>query len=471
MKVASFVLFGMAVVAWAGTARAQPESLSAQSEARSHLAAARHAASEGMWEVALAEFTRSSELEPSVAAAEGIARSLDALHDAAAAYRAYRQLLGDDSIVASASVRQYAESRLLALASETATLVVHVDPPGARVMLDGVDEGDAPLAAPLRINAGSHRVVVHKSGFRDVEETITLVAGAADTIPVRLVAEGSPGAVPAGAVPAGAVPAGAVPAGAVPAGAVPAGAVLRPTNAATGSPAPPGPGRSAMTAPRAPRPRPALPAPIAATGSPAALAPITRGAYGGVIVHMTLEPGGVNGDACAVPGITQCSTSSPIGGGFVGYAGYMVDPIGMDALFGVQADVSTVTATAQGQTATVVVPRVGGVFALRARLQGQTSAARFVLAAGVGVALRDVGLVAEGLDTVTYWAPAVTLEGSARLRISGSTAFSLGLLFWGENAGNGVLLEVKAKPIMTTVHGLRSTQAFFLPFVGMEFGP
>jgi hypothetical protein len=461
LKVASFVLLGMAAVAWAGTAGAQPESLSAQSEARSHLAAARHAASAGMWEVALAEFTRSSELEPSVAAAEGIARSLDALHDAAAAYLAYRQLLGDDSLVASASVRQYAESRLVALASETATLVVRVDPPGARVTLDGVDEGDAPLAAPLRINAGSHRVRVHESGFRDVEETITVVAGAADTIPVRLVAEGSPAAVPPAAVPPAAVPPAAVRPAAVPPAA----------NAPTGSPDQPGPGRSPMAAPRAPRPRPARPTSIAATGSPAVLAPITRGAYGGVILHLTLEPGGVNGDACAVPGITQCSTSSPIGGGFVGYAGYMVDPIGMDALFGVQADVSTVTATAQGQTATVVVPRVGGIFALRARLQGQTSAARFVLAAGVGVAFRDVGLVAEGLDTVTYWAPAVTLEGSARLRISGSTAFSLGLLFWGENAGNGVLLEVKAKPIMTTVHGLRSTQAFFLPFIGMEFGP
>jgi hypothetical protein len=456
LKVAFFVLFGAAVVAWAASARAQPESLSAPSEARSHLAAARHAASAGMWEVALAEFTRSSELEPSVAAAEGIARSLDALHDPAAAYRAYRQLLGDDSLVASASVRQHAEARLVALASETATLVVQVDPPGARVMLDGVDEGDAPLPAPLRVNAGSHRMRVLKQGFRGVEETITAVAGAADTIPVRLVAEGSPAALaPVSVAPVSVAPVSVAPVSVAPASVAPAS--VAPVSVAPVSVAP-------VTG--VPRPATAV-----ATASPVALAAITRGAYGGVIVHLTLEPGGVNGDACSVPGITQCSTSSPVGGGFVAYAGYMVDPIGIDALFGVQADVSTVTATAQGQTGTVVVPRVGGISALRARLQGQTSAARFVLAAGVGVAFRDVGLVAGGLDTVTYWAPAVTLEGSARLRISGSTAFSLGLLFWGENAGDGVNLQVKAKPLMTTVHALRSTQAFFLPFIGMEFGP
>jgi len=437
---ASCLVSGMALMVPVGrgaTARAQTESPSVESEARSHLAAARQAASAGMWEVALAECTRSSELEPSAAAAEGIARSLDALHDAAAAYQAYRQLLGNESLVVSPSERQRAESRLVALARETATLVVQVDPPGARVTLDGVDEGDAPLSAPLRMNAGSHRVRVVKSGFHDVAETITVVAGATDTVPVRLVAEGSPVAVsPVAVSPA-------------------------PISGAAGS-------RPARARP----PRPTIPTATAVVArAPTTLEPTTRGAYGGLIVHLTLEPGGTNGDACSVPGITQCSTSSPIGGGFLGYAGYMVDPIGVDLLFGVQADASTVTATAQGQTGTIVVPRVGGVFALRARLQGQTSAARFVLAAGFGAAFRDVGLVAEGLDTVTYWAPAVTLEGSLRLRISESTAFSIGLLFWGENAGNGVILQVKAKPLMTTVHALRSTQAFFLPFLGMEFGP
>lgn len=194
-----------------------------------------------------------------------------------------------------------------------------------------------------------------------------------------------------------------------------------------------------------------------------------RGFYGGFLLHATFEPGGLKGNICSVQGVTQCSTSAPVGGGLLGTFGYMMDPIGIDALFGVQADAAGVKATADGQTASVVIPRIGGIFAARARLAWQNPAVRLTAAGGVGFAFRSIGLIAEGLDTTTYLAPAITLEGALHLRITKTTALSLGLLFWGENAGHGQQLQVK--PLTTTVVVVRSTQAFLLPFIGIEVGP
>ena len=203
--------------------------------------------------------------------------------------------------------------------------------------------------------------------------------------------------------------------------------------------------------------------------SPGGSGEAMRGVYGGFLLNASFEPGGLNSQICSFQGVTHCSVSSPVGGGLFGTFGYMMDPIGLDVLFGVQADAASVTATAEGQTATAVIPRIGGLLAGRARLAWQSSAARLTVAAGVGAALRSIGLVAAGLDTATYFAPALTLEAAAHVRVARTTAISLGLLFWGENAGHGEQLQVK--PLTSSVVVTRSTQAFFLPFVGMVIGP
>lgn len=202
---------------------------------------------------------------------------------------------------------------------------------------------------------------------------------------------------------------------------------------------------------------------------PAASSDSMRGFYGSFRLHAAFEPGGLDSSICSVPGVTHCSTSAPVGGALVGTFGYIVDPIGFDVLFGIQVDATRAAATADGQTATAVIPRVGGLFAARAKLAWQNSMARLTFAAGVGAALRSIGLIAGGVDTATYFAPAITLEGAAHVRIARTSAISLGMMFWAENAGEGQQLQVK--PLTTSVVVVRSTQAFFLPFVGMEIGP
>jgi PEGA domain-containing protein len=478
-----------ATIPVAETAGAQPENVTAESEARSHLVLARRAAAAAIWTTALTEFTRSSELEPSAAAAEGIARSYDALHDDAAAYRAFRGLLDDYPKDLSRSVRSYVAARLGILAAATAMVTVRVNQAQARVVLDGADLGDTPLADPVRVNAGLHRVRVSKRGFKDVEQVIHAVAGTNDTISVLLVEASSPAeGERTGLGPVETVrPVAPVESSAVAVVTFDRSATIAIDGRVVGEGDFRGPISVGLHVVRVTRPgyepfektvvvRAGVPVeqrvkliPIAVIRAATDAGPDRHGVYGGFIAHLTLEPGGEDGAVCSVPGTTRCSTSPPLGGGLIGYLGYLVGPVGLDALFGIQADASTVNASIQGQTASVLVPRVGGIVALRARLEWQAGVSRLVMAAGFGAAFREVGLVASGFESAPYWAPAVTVQGAANFRIGHTTALSLGLLFWAENAGDGVSLQLK--PLPTSAPVIRSTQAFFLPFVGLEFGP
>jgi hypothetical protein len=224
------------------------------------------------------------------------------------------------------------------------------------------------------------------------------------------------------------------------------------------------------------------PVTVIRTGAAGASEPMS-GAFGGLLGAFVFEPGGLNGDIsspCA-PSIASCSGSTPIGAGLLGYAGYMSKPVGLDVLFGVQADTSssTVTAMAGGSPVTLGVPRAGGLVALRARLAWQAPEVRLTFAGGVGMAVRAVRLAPDGdffslfsggTQELVYVAPAITLEGAMHWRTSPGTGISLGILFWAENAGSGP--ELQAPNVLPQpVHVLAGTQAFVLPFLGLEFGP
>ena len=98
-------------------------------------------------------------------------------------------------------------------------------------------------------------------------------------------------------------------------------------------------------------------------------APSKEGPYGGIEAQLLSEPRALtHSDICSASGVTNCSTSAPIGGGFAAYAGYTVAPVGIDAMFGFQADAAGVHGKVAGMAEALTIPRVGGVFAVRGRL-------------------------------------------------------------------------------------------------------
>jgi hypothetical protein len=85
-------------------------------------------------------------------------------------------------------------------------------------------------------------------------------------------------------------------------------------------------------------------APITVVQGDSSTAPM-HGGYGGVLVDGSFEPDGVHGDLappCA-PQAAGCTASSPVGFGLLGYAGFISGVVGLDALFGLQADSGSTT--------------------------------------------------------------------------------------------------------------------------------
>jgi hypothetical protein len=172
---------------------------------------------------------------------------------------------------------------------------------------------------------------------------------------------------------------------------------------------------------------------------------------------------------CSQPFVTTCQIGAPLGGGLMGYFGYGAGPVGVDALLGVQADATSLNARIQTTTLSGSVPRVAFLGALRAHLAWRGPVIGASLAPGFGFAYRDIGFIGSSVKSVSYVAPAATLEAAIHLRLGGSAMLSLGLMFWGENAGNGA--TIKVPPLTTPVHAVRTTQVFLLPELGLEFGP
>jgi len=75
------------------------------------------------------------------------------------------------------------------IATRTATLSVAVTVDGAVVSIDDNPVGTSPLAEPLLLDAGSHRVTARKPGFNMAEARLTLAGGDASSTRLELTPE------------------------------------------------------------------------------------------------------------------------------------------------------------------------------------------------------------------------------------------------------------------------------------------
>jgi hypothetical protein len=196
------------------------------------------------------------------------------------------------------------------------------------------------------------------------------------------------------------------------------------------------------------------------------------GIFGGLLIAGSFQAGdtGNQGDfRCSDLG-ASCSTSAPKGGGLFGAVGYMWNPIGVDLLFGATGDVGTLTviapATAGGGTSAYDIWRMGAVAALRLRAQVQSSGVRGTLSVGPTIAERFAGTQSVSTD---YAAFGVMGDAQVAFRVSRSTAFAIGFMFWGEKVGDGV--TVTARGSAAPFHLASGTQFLMQPHLGLEFGP
>lgn len=232
------------------------------------------------------------------------------------------------------------------------------------------------------------------------------------------------------------------------------------------------------------------------------------GIYGGWMIAGAFQPAGTGSSfesRCDLFGASSCTAPSPSGLMLGLHIGYTWDPVGIELFGGPMLDYAEWTATYDGvikpgsNAALTGPPRVeswrmvryGFVGAIRARATWSLPKIRLSAALGPGLAFKnitsdrqmrttDMSNLTDDYrpDDISYASAALSFELAFSFRATKRFAFTAGMEFWFENAGQNVLTKadpdrkVGPIPLRTPEYRLASgSQAFFGPFVGMTFGP
>lgn len=239
-----------------------------------------------------------------------------------------------------------------------------------------------------------------------------------------------------------------------------------------------------------------------------------EGLYGGLGLLMSFMPGGSKSsmqkdcDRADRPAeLVTCDPGSDIGGGITGFVGYHWDPVGVELAFGGQYDQTSIK---QEYAASSVDPgigpdparsqdfsvrRFGGYGAARIRLTLQAAKKiRFSIAGGVGLSYRVMSLerntTATGNgqgrdafvpDVQSYLSPVVSLEPTLYYRLSDTLSLGAGISILLENPATfgatpttspSSNRTLGASGLTTPAYQLASDAQFFIgPHLGVMFGP
>jgi hypothetical protein len=140
----------------------------------------------GDYRAARLEFLRAADLLPSFRLFYNLGVVSLALDDAAAAFSYFERYLSEGGAAVPAAARETVTHQLRQLSGRVASVSVRVDIESALVEVDGTTFGPTPLAGPLHLNPGHHRIVVTAPDSRTVSRDVALAAGASVELELRL---------------------------------------------------------------------------------------------------------------------------------------------------------------------------------------------------------------------------------------------------------------------------------------------
>ncbi|MEI9951023.1 MAG: PEGA domain-containing protein [Pseudomonadota bacterium] len=129
---------------------------------------------DGEFLLALVEFERAYQLSNNYKVLYNIGQVRIQLGRYAKAKEALEDYLKAGGANLSPERRQAVDKDLATLAERTASLNVVTHEVGADISLDGKVIGTSPLTSPVIVDAGEHNLVLHKSGFYDSAQSVTL---------------------------------------------------------------------------------------------------------------------------------------------------------------------------------------------------------------------------------------------------------------------------------------------------------
>src|SRR6478735_9099060 len=129
---------------------------------------------DGEFLLALVEFERAYQLSNNYKVLYNIGQVRMQLARYAKAKEALEEYLKLGGTSLSAERTQAVNKDLATLAERTASLSIVSSEVGADISLDGKVIATSPLTAPLIVDAGEHNLVLHKAGFYDAAQSVTL---------------------------------------------------------------------------------------------------------------------------------------------------------------------------------------------------------------------------------------------------------------------------------------------------------
>lgn len=174
---ASWQCLSLALAAVLTSAHAAAEPAEARAEARSHFEqgigfSRRHAYAE-----ALAEFERAYQIFPHFSVHYNIGQALIALGRPTEAIAALTRYLEEGSASIEPGRRQEVDATIASELAKTSRIEVTVDVAGALISIDEKPSGRSPLAAPIRVDSGAHRVLATLDSGERSETTVEAKAG------------------------------------------------------------------------------------------------------------------------------------------------------------------------------------------------------------------------------------------------------------------------------------------------------
>ncbi len=177
---------------------ALPAIATAQDDARAHFQRGQAAYETGDYDTAAQEWQRAYELDPRPALQYNLAQAyerLGRLDDAVRAYHGYIDNTQPDDPRA-----ETARARLASLEQRLSQTSIHLTGgvEGATIFVDDEDRGRLPHPDPLRVEPGSHRIVVRADGYEDFVSVVAVSPGQSAEVPVGLRAGGVGVVMPSG---------------------------------------------------------------------------------------------------------------------------------------------------------------------------------------------------------------------------------------------------------------------------------
>lgn len=141
------------------------------------------------WSEAQAELESSYELNPTVPALRGVAEAQEGAGKLSKAYATWERLLANHGKQLLGHERNAIDKHLKELAQKTGWLSLSVSQPGAAISIDGEPRGVAPVDAPIRLDAGEHRVRVTAPLHQPFEQVVNVAAGQSTALDAKLTLE------------------------------------------------------------------------------------------------------------------------------------------------------------------------------------------------------------------------------------------------------------------------------------------